>query len=59
MPSLMPAIAASPVLLISEDLDELLALADRIIVISEGQLVYESSIEQADVKEIGHRMAGH
>jgi simple sugar transport system ATP-binding protein len=30
------------VLLVSEDLDELLALSDRIIVISEGQLVYES-----------------
>jgi simple sugar transport system ATP-binding protein len=47
------------VLLISEDLDELLALADRIIVISEGQFVYDSPIEKADVKEIGHRMAGH
>ncbi len=47
------------VLLISEDLDELLALADRIIVISEGQFVYESPIEKADLKEIGHRMAGH
>ena len=36
------------VLLLSEDLDELLALADRIIVISEGQFVYESPIEKAD-----------
>ena len=47
------------VLLVSEDLDELLALSDRIIVISEGQLVYESAIEQADIADIGHKMAGH
>jgi ABC-type uncharacterized transport system ATPase subunit len=47
------------VLLVSEDLDELLALADRILVMSEGHFVYESPIEQADVKEIGHKMAGH
>ena len=47
------------VLLVSEDLDELLALGDRILVISEGQLVYESPIAQANIAEIGHRMAGH
>ena len=47
------------VLLVSEDLDELLALADRIIVISEGELVYESAIADADLKLIGQRMAGH
>lgn len=47
------------VLLVSEDLDELLLLADRILVISEGQLVYDSPMATADVKEIGHRMAGH
>jgi general nucleoside transport system ATP-binding protein len=47
------------VLLVSEDLDELLALSDRILVISEGQLVYESPTDQADVHDLGHRMAGH
>jgi simple sugar transport system ATP-binding protein len=47
------------VLLVSEDLDELLALSDRIIVISEGHFVYESPIAEADVHDIGHRMAGH
>jgi len=47
------------VLLVSEDLDELLALADRILVISEGHFAYDSPIAEADVKEIGHRMAGH
>ncbi|MBD2257044.1 ABC transporter ATP-binding protein [Pseudanabaena sp. FACHB-2040] len=47
------------VLLVSEDIDELLALADRLIVISEGEFAYESSIESADIKVIGQKMAGH
>jgi simple sugar transport system ATP-binding protein len=47
------------VLLVSEDLDELLSLSDRIVVISNGEFVYESPIEQADLGLIGQRMAGH
>lgn len=47
------------VLLVSEDLDELLTLADRLVVISEGEFVYESSIHDADLNEIGQKMAGH
>jgi len=47
------------VLLVSEDLDELLKLSDRIIVISGGKFVYQSSIAEADYAEIGHSMAGH
>jgi simple sugar transport system ATP-binding protein len=47
------------VLLISEDLDELLALADRIFVMSEGELVYETTPEEADISRIGRHMAGH
>ncbi|GFE67911.1 ABC transporter ATP-binding protein [Chroococcus sp. FPU101] len=47
------------VLLVSEDLDELLKLSDRIFVISDGQLVYESPINEADFTTIGQRMAGH
>ncbi|MDL5055835.1 ABC transporter ATP-binding protein [Oscillatoria laete-virens NRMC-F 0139] len=47
------------VLLVSEDLDELLKLADRILVISEGQFAYESAIANADLTTIGQRMAGH
>ncbi|MEO0644867.1 MAG: ABC transporter ATP-binding protein [Cyanobacteria bacterium J06650_10] len=47
------------VLLVSEDLDELLGLCDRIHVISEGKLVYESNIAEADLSIIGQRMAGH
>jgi ABC-type uncharacterized transport system ATPase subunit len=47
------------VVLISEDLDELLALADRIFVMSEGKLVHETRPEVADIAEIGRQMAGH
>ncbi len=47
------------VLLISEDLDEILELSDRILVMSEGRIVYETPGERADVGEIGRHMAGH
>jgi len=47
------------VLLVSEDLDELLKLSDRILVMSEGKVVYESTIAQVDIVELGKRMAGH
>ncbi len=47
------------VLLVSEDLDELLKLSDRILVISEGNFTYDSPIGQADFKAIGQAMAGH
>jgi simple sugar transport system ATP-binding protein len=38
------------VLLVSEDLDELLELSDRILVMSEGRIVYETRIESADTR---------
>jgi ABC-type uncharacterized transport system ATPase subunit len=47
------------VLLVSEDLDELLELADRIVVIFSGKLVYEVPASSADLTEIGRHMAGH
>jgi simple sugar transport system ATP-binding protein len=47
------------VLLVSEDLDELLELADRIVVMFNGQLVYEARASAADLTEIGRHMAGH
>jgi len=47
------------VLLFSEDLDELLELSDRILVMSDGALVYETPIATADVHVIGEHMAGH
>ncbi|MDX8524154.1 ABC transporter ATP-binding protein [Mesorhizobium sp. MSK_1335] len=51
--------AGAAVLLISEDLDELLELSDRIFVMSGGTLVYETPIAQASVQTIGEHMAGH
>ena len=46
------------VLLISEDLDELLELADRIVVMSEGRVVFEVAAAQADRRELGAHMGG-
>jgi simple sugar transport system ATP-binding protein len=46
------------VLLISEDLDEILALADRVAVMFEGQVLGEVAAVNADVEEIGLLMAG-
>ncbi|TRC97051.1 ABC transporter ATP-binding protein [Mesorhizobium sp. WSM4303] len=51
--------AGAAVLLMSEDLDELLELSDRIFVMSDGALVYETPIAQASVQTIGEHMAGH
>lgn len=47
------------VLLVSEDLDELLKLSDQIVVMSEGKLLYNTPIADADRMTIGHYMAGH
>jgi len=46
------------VLLISEDLDEIRALADRIVVMYEGEIRGELDAETATVEEIGYLMAG-
>jgi ABC-type uncharacterized transport system ATPase subunit len=46
------------ILLISEDLDEVLALADQIVVISKGRLSLPSKRGELSVREIGERMAG-
>ena len=43
-------------LLISEDLDELMELADRILVMFEGGIVHETPREEADIHTIGHYM---
>jgi general nucleoside transport system ATP-binding protein len=47
------------VLLISADLEEILALSDRVLVISEGKIVHETPIEKAEMSVIGKHMAGH
>jgi general nucleoside transport system ATP-binding protein len=46
------------VLLISEDLDEILALADRVAVMYEGAIVGERDASSATVEELGLLMAG-
>ena len=46
------------VLLVSEDLDELLTLADRIVVMSEGRIVHDVPAGQADRRELGAFMGG-
>ena len=46
------------VLLISEDLDELLELCDRIVVMSEGRIVFETSAAEADRRVLGAHMGG-
>lgn len=50
--------AGAAILLVSEDLDELLELADRISVMSEGVIAYETTADKADVRVLGHYMAG-
>ncbi|HEY0415764.1 MAG TPA: ABC transporter ATP-binding protein [Gaiellaceae bacterium] len=50
--------AAVGVLLISEDLDEILALADRVAVMFEGRIVGERDAGETTVEEIGLLMAG-
>ncbi|CAN5125940.1 ABC transporter ATP-binding protein [soil metagenome] len=47
------------VLLVSEDLDEILELADRIAVMSGGKINYIVSAADADRTSIGRAMAGH
>ena len=43
-------------LLLSEDLDELLELADRIVVMRDGRLVHETPAEGADARTLGAHM---
>ncbi len=50
--------AGAAVLLVSEDLDEILELADRVAVMSEGKITYVSPIGDTDRTTIGHAMAG-
>lgn len=47
------------VLLISEDLDEIMTLSDRIAVISAGRIVMEAKAGECDRMEIGTAMAAH
>ena len=51
--------AGAAVLLMSKDLDELLEIADRIVVLSAGAIAYETPVADADIGHIGRHMAGH
>ncbi len=46
------------VLLVSEDLDELLKLSDRIVVMSEGRIVFETPAASAERHVLGAHMGG-
>jgi simple sugar transport system ATP-binding protein len=46
------------IVLVSEDLDELLALSDRLAVLYEGRVVGEMAVTDADVEHLGMLMAG-
>jgi len=46
------------ILLISEDLDELLSLSDRLAIIFEGRLIGEMPTKMAEIQTIGLMMAG-
>jgi general nucleoside transport system ATP-binding protein len=50
--------AGGAVLLVSSELDEILALADRVIVMCGGRITGERPIEQCSVAELGRLMGG-
>ena len=52
------AAGGAAVVVISQDLDELFAIADRVAVMSEGRLSPALPIDEADIQEIGLLMGG-
>jgi simple sugar transport system ATP-binding protein len=50
--------AGQAILLISEDLDEVMSLSDRILVLYRGSVVHETSGESAELAQVGAAMAG-
>ena len=46
------------IMLISEDLDELFTLSDRLIVLYDGKIVGKFKPEETDIYEVGHLMTG-
>ncbi len=51
--------AGAATVLVSEDLDELLALSDRLLVMYRGRVAGHFTSGEASVREIGLRMTGH
>ena len=50
--------AGAAILLVSEDLDELLALSDRLVVLYEGRIAGTLRADEADPDRLGLLMAG-
>jgi ABC-type uncharacterized transport system ATPase subunit len=50
--------AGKAILLISEDLDEVMTLSDRVLVLYRGQITLEQGGGEADLERIGRAMAG-
>ncbi|MEO8244255.1 MAG: heme ABC transporter ATP-binding protein, partial [bacterium] len=50
--------AGKAVLLVSVELDEIMSLSDRIVVMFDGQLMGERDPEKTDERELGMMMAG-
>ena len=50
--------AGQAILLISEDLDEIMSLADRVLVIYRGAIVHETAGDTASLEKVGAAMAG-
>jgi simple sugar transport system ATP-binding protein len=50
--------AGQAILLISEDLDEIMSLADRILVLYRGAIVHETRGDAAQLATVGAAMAG-
>jgi simple sugar transport system ATP-binding protein len=50
--------AGCAILLVSSELDEILALADRVLVMHAGRIVGERPVEQCSERELGLMMAG-
>ena len=51
--------AGAATVLVSEDLDELLALSDRLLVMYQGRVAGEFDSSDASIREIGLLMTGH
>jgi len=50
--------AGQAILLVSEDLDEVMSLADRVLVLYRGGIVHETPGETANLATVGAAMAG-
>ena len=50
--------AGKAILLVSSELDEILALSDRILAMSDGRIVGEMAGAEADARALGSMMAG-